>query len=111
MQTLWQDLRFAARLLLRNPGFSLLAVLTLALGIGANTAIFSAVNSVLLRPLPFQHPDQLVRVTADYQKLNIKDVGASPGEARDYEDRAGVFQGVSGLWPIDANLTETDQPE
>src|SRR5690349_9391441 len=107
MQSLFSDLRYAMRLLLRNPGFSLVAVVTLALGIGANTAIFSIVNSVLLRPLPFQHPEQLVRITADYKALDIRDVGASPGEARDYQDRTNVFQGVCGLWPIDANLTET----
>src|SRR3954470_21677848 len=111
MESFFNDLRYACRLLLRNPGFSAVAVLTLALGIGANTAIFSVVNTVLLRPLPFDKPDELVRITADYRALQLKDVGASPGEARDYENRAGVFQAVSGLWPIDANLTETDQPE
>src|SRR3954471_12787111 len=111
MQTLFYDLRFALRMLLRNPGFTAVGAITLALGIGANTAIFSVVNAVLLRPLPFRHSDRLVRITADYRALNIKDVGASPGEARDYENRTGIFQGVSGLWPIDANLTETDQPE
>ncbi len=111
MRTLVQDFRYAGRMLLRNPGFALVAIATLALGIGANSAIFSVVNSVLLRPLPYKHPEQLVRITADYKALNLKDVGASPGEARDYEDRTGAFQGVSGLWPIDANLTETDRPE
>src|SRR5690242_7813781 len=111
MQSFVSDFRYAFRLLFRNPGFSIVAVITLALGIGANTAIFSVVNTVLLRPLPFRHPEQLVRISADLQKLNIRDVGASPGEARDYENRTGIFEGVCGLWPIDANLTETDQPE
>ena len=111
MRTLGQDLRYATRLLFRNPGFALVAIATLALGIGANTAIFSVVHAVLLRPLPFAHSEQLVRITADYQALNLKDVGASPGEARDFQDRTGAFQAVSGLWPIDANLTETDRPE
>jgi predicted permease len=62
MHTIWQDLRYGARTLLKNPGFSLIATLTLALGIGANTAIFSAVNAVLFRPLPFNDPERLVMV-------------------------------------------------
>jgi len=87
-----QDLRYALRMLLKSPGFTVVAVLTLAVGIGANVAIFSVVYAVVLRPLPFPHPEQLVRVFDDLRGSNDQDVGMSAPELWDLQDRSGVFQ-------------------
>ena len=111
MQTLIQDLRYGARMLLKNPGFTLVAIVTLALGIGAVTAIFSVVYGVLLRPMPFDRPEQLVRVTADLQRMSLPDVGMSGMELFDYRDRTDLFDQISGIYPINANITWVDQPE
>jgi predicted permease len=111
VETFWQDAVYALRLLRKQPGFAAVAVLTLALGIGANTAIFSVVDAVLLRPLPFPHPEQLVRVTADLRKVNLKDFGISINELFDYRDRTGIFDQISGVMPLNANLTEVYRPE
>ena len=96
---------------LKKPGFTLVAIITLALGIGGNTAIFSVVHAVLLRPMPFDRPEQLVRVTADLQKMSLPDVGMSGMELFDYRDRTDVFDQISGIYPINANITWVDQPE
>jgi len=111
MNTFLNDLRYAARMLRSNLGFTLVAVLTLAFGIGANTAIFSVVNAVVLRPLPFPKPEQIVIVRDDLTGRQIEDVGLSVDELKDLQERSGVFEQVSAVWPVDANLTGSERPE
>jgi predicted permease len=94
-----QDLRYALRMLLKSPGFTTVAVLTLALGIGANVATFSVVYAVVLRSLPFPHPEQLVRVFHDLRGPSEQDVGMSAPELWDLQDRSGVFQEISAVAP------------
>ncbi len=111
MNQFLQDVRYACRMLLKTPGFTLVAILTLALGIGANIAAFSIVDGVLLRPLPFTHSEQLVRVFDDLRTSNTKDVGMSVPQFWDYRDRAGVFQDIAVIWLTPANLTDVERPE
>jgi predicted permease len=111
IDSLRQDLRFAWRGFIRTPGFLAVAVATLGLGIGVNSAIFTLVNAVVLRPLPYTDPARLVRVTADFTSLNVPDIGMSPPELFDYRDRSSLFEGIAGLFPINANVTAIDEPE
>jgi predicted permease len=111
MNSFMQDLRYGVRLLVKTPGFTIVAILTLALGIGANVALFSVVDAVLLRPLPFPHPEQLVRVFDDLRSSKTRDVGMSVPQFWDYRDRSGIFQDVAVIWPIPVALTGVDQPQ
>ncbi len=109
LEDLWQDLSFGARMLLKNPGFTLIAVLTLALGIGANTAIFSIVNGVLLKPLPCEQPDKLVQL---WEAPRVGVLGAaSPGAFLDWKEQSTSFESLSLLLDIDLNLTGEGEPE
>jgi putative ABC transport system permease protein len=110
MTSFGQDLRYALRMLLKSPGFTIVAILTLALGIGANVATFSVVYAVLLRPLPYPQPEQLVRVFDDLRSSNVKNVGMSAPELWDLQDRSGVFQELSAVWPIDSDIAGGDRP-
>ncbi len=111
MTTLLQDIRFGLRLLKKSPGFTAVVILTLALGIGANTALFSVVDAVLLRPLPYQQPGQLVTVKVDMPGVNLVDIGMSQPELNDFEKNSEVFEHISAVWPISANITGREKPE
>ncbi|MEJ7576824.1 MAG: ABC transporter permease [Pyrinomonadaceae bacterium] len=111
MTTLLQDIRFGVRMLLKNPGFTFVAVLALALGIGANTAIFSIVNAVLLRPLPYGEPGKLVMVWMDNRAMgNKEDIHSYPNFV-DYRDQNKVFETMAAYRNSSANLTGTGEPE
>src|SRR5690242_6480194 len=111
MSTLLQDVRYGARLLRKSPGFTAVAVLTLALGIGANTAIFSIVDAVLLRPLPYPHPDRLVRIFFNEPGVGLRDVRFSKPELDDLQTRSGVFEDVSPIFEGSEDETGAGQPE
>ncbi|MEP7271833.1 MAG: ABC transporter permease [Acidobacteriota bacterium] len=106
-----QDVRYGLRMLVNRPGFTLAVVLTLALGMGANTAIFSVVEAVLLRPLPFSNPEQLVLLRDDLTQRQLQNIGMSVPELRDLQQSTDIFESVSAVWPVDANLTGSDRPE
>jgi len=108
---LGSDIRYGARLLRKNPSFTAVAVLSLALGVGANTAIFSIVNAVLLRPLPYRESGRLVRIFFNEPGLGLRDVTFSKPELDDLSDRAGVFEDVSVIAGGSVNLTGAKQPE
>src|SRR6185436_17719922 len=105
-----QDLRFACRQLLKNPGFTAVAVLTLALGIGANTAIFSVIRSVLLRPLPFKDPDRLVTVWERHVKKGYDMHHAGAATFLDWKTQNNVFESMAAFG-IDEGLSLTGDYE
>jgi putative ABC transport system permease protein len=112
MDALLQDLRYGARALLKNRGFTAMAVLALALGIGANTAIFSVVNAVLLRPLPFSDPDRLVAIKTINLKSGENNFGnASPADFIDWKSRSNSFEQLAAETGGSVTLTGGEQPE
>jgi predicted permease len=111
IEILAQDIRYALRMLRQKPLFTAVAILTLALGIGADTAIFSVVNAVLLRPLPFREPDRLVRIRFSNPGLGLHGVLYSVPELEDLRTRAGVFEYVTGTCRGSVNMTGGPQPE
>ena len=103
------DLRYAFRMLMKSPGFSSIAIITLALGIGANAAIFSVVNAVLLRPLPFPHADQLVRIFGAQPQL--AKAPSSPANFLDWQKQNQVFTGIAAYNGKGFNAIGGEQPE
>ena len=111
MGTLLQDVRYGLRMLVKKPTFTIVAVLTLALGVGANTAIFSIVNAVLLRSLPFPDPDRLVRIYFNNPGVGLRGVRFSVPEFDDLRTQTDVFEDVSVIVFGPTNLTGVKQPE
>src|SRR5829696_3612000 len=97
MPTLSRDLALGARTLRKNPAFTLTAIITLALGIGATTAIFSVVNTVLLRPLPYDRPERLTIIWGELRTRQVYDWSFAPGDLKDLMDQTTLFEGVAGV--------------
>src|SRR5499433_1732983 len=111
LSELGQDVRYGLRVLVRKPTLTIVAVLTLALGVGANTAIFSIVNAVLLRSLPYRNPDRLVRIFFNEPGVGLRDVRFSKPELDDLQTRADVFEDVSPIFEGSENVIGAGQPE
>ena len=109
MRILWQDLRYGALMLLKQPGFTLVAVFTLALGIGANSAIFSVVNGVLLRPMPLEDPDRLIKIWETF--LPSGHGTTSAPNLKDWREQNTVFNGIAAYQFSSFNLREQESPE
>jgi len=110
MSVLKQDLRHALRLVVRQPGVTIVALLTLALGIGANTAIFSAVDAVLLRPLPYEEPDRLVMVWEKRQAEGVLDNVVAPADYVDWAKMNTTFESIAAYTPMTVDLTGVGEP-
>jgi predicted permease len=111
LEQLAQDLRFGVRMLTKRPGFTLVAIITLALGIGANTAIFSVVNTILLQPLPYKDADRLVMIWEDGTQQGFPRNSTTPANFIDWRDQNQVFEGMAALGRESFNLTGTGEPE
>jgi putative ABC transport system permease protein len=111
METLLKDIRYGIRTLVKQPGVAAIAVITLALGIGANTAIFSVINAVLIRPLPYPNSDQLVMIWGRLPSHGLEKLNASAPEFVDYRDRSHSFSAMAVYASLGRNLTGAGEPE
>ena len=111
IETFFKDMRYALRSLRKNPGFTAAVIATLALGIGANTAIFSLANQILLHPPGISHPERIVVVREKFDKLNLKDIPVSPPTFADARDSRAVFEHTAAMRGIDLSYTGRDVPQ
>ena len=111
MGTLFQDLRYALRMLLKKPAFTVVAVMTLALGIGANSTIFSFVNGILLRPLPYRNPDRLMMLDETVPKRGIVSMGVSFPNFADWREQNHVFEDIAAFTPDTYTVVDGGEPE
>jgi putative ABC transport system permease protein len=111
METLIKDFRFAARSLAKRPGFTLIVVLTLALGIGANTAMFSVINAVLLRPLPYRDAERVVTLWQNNSKAGIPRNDVSPANFVDWSEQSNSFEAMAGIEPFSFSMIGYGEPE
>src|SRR5260370_1134121 len=110
MDALLRDIRHAVCNFARTPGFAIVTILTLALGIGANTAIFSVVNAVILRPLGYPQPDRLIYVSSQFPQMGFDQFWVSPPEFLELQERARSFASIGAFATGQANLTAADRP-
>jgi len=111
MTTLLQDLKFGLRMLSRNPGFTAVAIITLALGIGGNVAVFSLLDTVMLRPLPYSHPDRLYMFFPVDARHHHAQVASSYPDFHDWRAQSHAFEAMAGYRDGSFNLTGTQEPE
>src|SRR6185436_12370810 len=108
MNTLLQDLRYAVRVLFKSPALTTIALLTLALGIGVNSAIFSVVNAIVLRPLPYPQSDQLMVIWGNLHKTGLEEIEISALELRDFQQQSQTFEQIAAYGTQGLNLTGVD---
>src|SRR5215471_13475469 len=111
METVLRDMRFGLRMLLKNPGVTAVAIITMALGLGANTALFSVVNGVMLKSLPFKDPDRLVFALETNTKFPPPGISASTLNYQDWKEQSKSFESMSARQSFTGNITSSERPE